>query len=253
MRYLILSDLHSNLEALQAVIAATEGAYDRLVCCGDLVGYGPDPNAVVNWARDHVTAAVRGNHDKACSGVTQAEDFNDAARASAFWTRGQLTSDNLQYLVDLPRGPRDIAEQFAILHGSPRDEDEYIHAPLTDAGVFEFLSHRVSFFGHTHLQGGFIRCGNRIEEVPLKPISRDAGSALTARGTLEIQADETCLLNPGSVGQPRDRDSRAAFAIYDTAGLVEYGRVSYDVDITVNKILQAGLPEFLAYRLLIGR
>ncbi len=253
MRYLILSDIHSNIEALQAVLEAAEGAYEQVICCGDLVGYGPDPDAVVEWVRKNVTALVRGNHDKACSGVMDAEDFSEGARLSAYWTRDHMRIETQRYLQTLPAGPRDIEGQFAILHGSPRDEDEYVPAPWAAAGVFGFLKHRVSFFGHTHLQGGFIRNRNRISEVRLKPIPKRAVSGIKARGTLEIQADETYYLNPGSVGQPRDRDSRAAFVIYDTDGLVEYGRVTYDIDTTMGKILDAGLPEFLAYRLAVGR
>ena len=253
MRYLILSDIHSNLEALQAVWEAAEGAYDQLICCGDLVGYGPDPDAVVDWVRQHVTAVVRGNHDKACSGIIGTDDFTEDARVSALWTRDHLTPENRSYLQSLPKGPRDIEGQFGILHGTPRDEDEYIPDTWAAAGMFEFLKHRVSFFGHTHLQGGFVKSRRRITEVRLKPVTRRAASGIRARGVLEIQAEETYYLNPGSVGQPRDRDRRAAFAIYDTDGLVEYGRVHYDIETTTNKILEAGLPEFLAYRLGIGR
>jgi predicted phosphodiesterase len=253
MRYLILSDIHSNFEALQAVLQASAGAYEQVICCGDLVGYGPDPDGVVDWVRKNATAVVRGNHDKACSGVMEPEDFSEGARVAAYWTREHLTLDNRQYLQGLPKGPRETPERFAILHGSPRDEDEYIPAPWAAAGVFDYLEHRVSFFGHTHLQGGFISSGKRIIEVPLKPIPQRPVSGIKARGVLEIQDDETYYLNPGSVGQPRDQDNRAAFAIYDTEGLVEYGRAVYDIEITMKKILDAGLPDFLAYRLAVGR
>jgi predicted phosphodiesterase len=248
MRYLILSDLHSNLEALQAVLAATEGAYETVVCCGDLVGYGPDPDAVVNWVRENVTEVVRGNHDKACSGIMEGDDFSEVARRGVYWTRAHLSPENLQYLRNLPQGPRDVMDQFAILHGSPSDEDEYVPTALDAAESFSLLRHRVSFFGHTHLQGGFVRSRLKIREVSSKAVDKTK-----TRGILEIQANETYLLNPGSVGQPRDRDTRTAFAIYDTEGVVEYGRVPYDMEATMNKILEAGLPEFLAYRLTLGR
>ena len=248
MRTLILSDLHSNLEALQAVLAAAEGAYDHVVCCGDLVGYGPDPDPVTNWVRENAAEVVRGNHDKACSGIEDGEDFNEPARLGVYWTRAHLSPENLQYLRNLPMGPRDVMDQFAILHGSPTDEDEYLPTPRDAAESFGLLRHRVSFFGHTHLQGGFVGTGSRISEVSAKVVPRKK-----TRGILEIQAKETYLLNPGSVGQPRDRDPRAAFAIFDTEGSVEYGRVPYDVETTMNKIREAGLPEFLAYRLSQGR
>src|SRR5437773_8196824 len=104
MRYLILSDIHSNLEALQAVIAAAEGVYDEVICCGDLVGYCADPNAVADWVREHVSTLVRGNHDKACSGVMDPEDFSEGARLSAYWTRERLSPENRLYLAELPRG-----------------------------------------------------------------------------------------------------------------------------------------------------
>jgi predicted phosphodiesterase len=248
MRYLVLSDLHSNLEALRAVAAAAEGGYDQVVCCGDVVGYGPDPDAVVNWIRENAAVAVRGNHDKACAGLIEGEDFSEVARQGVHWTRAHLSAENLQYLRNLPQGPRDVADAFAILHGSPADEDEYVPTRTDAAGCFSFLRHRISFFGHTHLQGGFVRRGLQITEVSPKVVPEGK-----SRGILEIQAREQYLLNPGSVGQPRDRDDRAAFAIFDTEGLVEYRRVAYDYETTMKKILDAGLPEFLAYRLSIGR
>lgn len=253
MRYLILSDIHSNLEALQTVLQAAEGAYDQVICCGDLVGYGADPNPVVDWVRAHVAAVVRGNHDKACAGLMDADAFTEGARLSAYWTRGQLSPANQGYLQNLPQGPREVNGEFGILHGSPRDEDEYIPATWAAVGVFELLRHPVTFFGHTHLQGGFIRQRRHVTEVPLKPFSARATSGVKARGVLEIQPDEVYYLNPGSVGQPRDHDPRAAFAIYDTDGLISYGRVPYDVETTMKKILEAGLPEYLAYRLTVGR
>ena len=248
MRYLILTDLHSNLEALQAVLAVTQGEYQQVVCCGDLVGYGPDPDPIVDWTRENVTDVVRGNHDKACSGVTNAEEFNEAARLAAYWTRAHLKLANLQYLKDLPMGPHEVMSQFAILHGSPRDEDEYVTTTWQAAESIDLLSHRVSFFGHTHLQGGFLRnSGGGVQTLRLTA-SRD-----TARESLEIRPDETYFLNPGSVGQPRDGDNRAAFAIFDTAGFVEYGRTPYDIAATMAKMRESGLHEFLAYRLSIGR
>ncbi|MBI2816036.1 MAG: metallophosphoesterase family protein [Acidobacteria bacterium] len=253
MRYLILSDIHSNWEALQAVTEIAAGAYDRVICCGDLVGYGPDPDAVVEWVRQNVAAVVRGNHDKACAGLTDAADFTEAARTAAYWTRCHINPDNKTYLENLDTGPKQVDELFAIVHGSLRDEDEYITAGWTAADIFELLSDRVNFFGHTHLQGGFIKSRRRIIDVPLKPFSTTPVSGLKQCGVLEIQADETYYLNPGSVGQPRDHDARAAFVIYDTDGLVEYGRVRYDVETTMKKILNAGLPEQLAYRLSVGR
>ncbi len=248
MRYLILSDIHANLEALRAVLAAAKDDYDEILCCGDLVGYGPDPDIVTDWVRENIKIVVRGNHDRACSGASDAEEFNEVARMVAFWTRGHLKLENLGYLLRLPTGPIEIADSFVILHGSPRDEDEYITTSYEAAECFPFLKRSVNFFGHTHLQGGFVKTerGN----ILLLPVGvpRDTDMRL-----LELQPGEVYMLNPGSVGQPRDRDPRAAYIIYDTRGHVEFHRVPYDVDATVRKMQQAKLPDFLSYRLTVGR
>jgi predicted phosphodiesterase len=248
MRYLIISDIHANFEALRAVLVSAKGDYDQIVCCGDLVGYGPDPDLVTDWVRANVPRVVRGNHDRACSGLDSADQFNEAARVAAYWNQSHLNAENTQYLMTLPAGPMEIDEAFGILHGSPRDEDEYVTASQEALDNFELLKHPVTFFGHTHLQGGFLRTtrGN----VLLLPMGVARESAFRL---LEVQPGETYYLNPGSVGQPRDRDPRAAFAIYDTKGYIEYRRVPYDVETTIRKMQEAGLPEFLAYRLSVGR
>jgi len=248
MRYLILSDIHSNYEALRAVLVSSKGDYDEIVCCGDLVGYGPDPDLVTDWVRENVGRVVRGNHDRACSGLDSADQFNEAARLAAYWNQNHLSQQNMIYLQTLPAGPMEIDEQFDILHGSPRDEDEYVTASVEATECFPFLKHVVTFFGHTHLQGGFLRTtrGN----VLLLPMGVARESAFRL---LEVQPGESYYLNPGSVGQPRDRDPRAAFAIFDTKGYIEYRRVPYDVETTIRKMQEAGLPEFLAYRLSVGR
>lgn len=250
MRYLVISDLHSNLEALQAVLTAAKDRYERVICCGDLVGYGPDPNPVVDWVRDHAVAVVRGNHDKASCGVTDAEDFNHAARAAALWTRGHLTVENLDYLRALPVGPL-LVDGFQIVHGSAQDEDEYIFVAQDAYQDFPMLGHRLTFFGHTHLQGGFVRMGGGLV-VTVQPSFRTG----LAWQQLELQERDQYLLNPGSVGQPRDGDSRAAFAIYDSGaglGLVEYWRTPYDFTATQRKMAAANLPEVLSRRLALGR
>lgn len=248
MRYLILSDLHSNLEALHAVLDAAAGKYDQILCCGDLVGYGPNPDEVVDWVRDNAALVVRGNHDKAASGVTDAGEFNESARMAAFWTRGHLRPGNLEYLKMLPMGPREVDGRFAILHGSPRDEDEYVSTSFEAVDLFRLLLHRVSFFGHTHLQGGFVKDERGQVNMLFSAIPKDK----TFR-RMELRPGATYFLNPGSVGQPRDRDIRAAFAIYDPEGAVEYRRVIYDIEATARKMRVAGLPAFLAQRLRVGR
>ena len=248
MRYLILSDIHANYEALQAVLDSAKGDYEDVVCCGDLVGYGPDPDLVTDWVRINVRCVVRGNHDRVCSGLENSDDFNEVARYAAYWTLNHTNAENIEYLKNLPKGPMDIAGAFQILHGSPRDEDEYVTASQEASECFELLEYPISFFGHTHLQGGFWRTdrGNTLM-LPLG-VSRESAQRL-----LEVRPGESYYLNPGSVGQPRDRDPRAAYAIFDTSGKVEFRRVPYNVENTIRKMQEAGLPEFLAYRLSVGR
>jgi predicted phosphodiesterase len=246
VRYLIISDLHGNWEALEAVVRDAQGQYDRSVCCGDLVGYGADPNPVVEWVRANCTATVRGNHDRACTGQEDLEWFNPVARAAAVWTLENLSVDNIRFIRELPAGPS-FVDGIQVLHGSPCDEDDYLVGADQAAEAFSYLESRVAFFGHTHLQGGFIWNRERVETVP-------AISLRAERQSLEIDSSGGYLLNPGSVGQPRDGDPRAAYVLYDSRrGIVEYRRVDYDKETAQRKIREAGLPMFLAERLSIGR
>lgn len=249
MRYLIVSDLHSNAEALQAVLEAAEGRYDRVICCGDLVGYGADPNATVDWARQNVSVIVRGNHDKASCGVTDGEDFNPLARYAALWTRAQL-AENLEYLRNLPTGQIEV-DGFHLVHGSVEDEDQYVFFSEHAGLLFPRLQFALTFFGHTHIQGGFVREG--MGPVRTIPVAVSENRGFTA---YELVEREQYLVNPGSVGQPRDGNARAAFVIYDSGaahGVVEYRRAPYDVAAAQQKIRAAGLPPRLADRLAVGR
>ncbi|HWR52096.1 MAG TPA: metallophosphoesterase family protein [Bryobacteraceae bacterium] len=245
MRYLIVSDIHGNWEALESVLASARGGYDEVCCLGDVVGYCADPNRVTDWIRTNVKAVVRGNHDKACAGLENLEWFNPIARQAALWTMQHLTTENLEWLRALPKGPL-VTEEFEMFHGSPLDEDDYIVSAQDAAQLMGYLQSPVSFFGHTHLQGGFTceRCGVRKIERP----RRDANGRV-----LELQRDSLYMINPGSVGQPRDGDPRTAWAVYDSVErLVEYRRAEYDVRACQNKILRCGLPELLAHRLEAG-
>jgi predicted phosphodiesterase len=247
MRYLILSDIHSNLEALEAVLRASAQRYDALLVLGDLVGYGADPNAVVDKIRGLAPAAiVRGNHDKVAAGLDDAEDFNPMARSAARWTREALTPPNLQYLCDMPAGPLVVDDIIEICHGSPLDEDLYVVADIDAARSIAVARTRICLFGHTH-----VAVSARMDSQRRLSIEAPQGHP---EFPTAIDAESKYLINPGSVGQPRDGDSRAAYAIADLdQKVVTLHRVAYPIEAAQKKILDAGLPPMLAYRLGMGR
>ena len=241
-----MSDLHANREALDAVVRETEGRYDQAICCGDLVGYGADPNPVTEWVHEHCTVVVRGNHDRASSGLDDLEWFNPVARAAAVWTLENLSQANADYIRHLPQGPV-LVDGFQVVHGSPYDEDEYVLAAGEAGQAFGYLEARLAFFGHTHVQGGFIWTQSRVETIARISVRTD-------RQVMEIDPQCAYLVNPGSVGQPRDGDPRAAYAIYDSdAQMLTYCRAAYDVEAAQQRIRQVGLPPILADRLSVGR
>lgn len=246
MRRLILSDIHSNLEALKAVLDDAQGAYDEIVCCGDVVGYNANPAEVVAWTRRYARYIVRGNHDCGCAGITDISDFNLPARYATLWTRSQLPREDLDWLSALPAGPV-YAEEFQLCHGSPADEDEYLIQSSQVEPLDQFLLRPVCFIGHTHWQGGW-----SWQRGGLVPLSRPA--LTETERIIDLDPDYLYLINPGSVGQPRDRDPRAGYAIWDSAErLLTFKRVRYDVRSAQSRILEAGLPELLAERLAFGR
>jgi len=245
VRYLIISDIHGNIDALDAVVEDAKGKYDQILCCGDLVGYGAEPNAAANWVRSNCAGVIRGNHDKVASGVNDMEDYNPAAVLSTMWTRKTLTAENIEYLRNLSAGPLEVSG-FSIVHGSPRDEDEYLVDVRDAMRARESIVTQVTFFGHTHLQGGFFFRRNSVKAIEKVPAKR-------SEATVAIDDASRFFINPGSVGQPRDRDPRAAYAVYSSEDrLVTYYRVAYDIAKAQAKIIQAGLPEPLANRLAIG-
>ncbi len=247
MRHLIISDIHSNLTALDAVLEAAQGRWVKTACLGDLVGYGPDPNEAVNRVRALGALVIRGNHDKAVSGVTDPEDFNPVARATVLWTRQQLLPENLQYLQSLPRGPVPAGE-FFLVHGSVHDEDEYVYSPAQALDGLLDAPAPLVFFGHTHFQGGFALREGEVQVLGFAP------SGGKPYSTFSLEPDTAYLLNPGSVGQPRDGDVRAGFAIADLENrTVEFWRVPYDIEIVQARMARAGLPEPLILRLSYGR
>ncbi len=251
VRVLLLSDIHSNLDALEACLAAAP-AYDRIANLGDVVGYGACPNEVISRARELDGIFVRGNHDKACSGVSDLDYFNPVAGLAVLWTKRTLTAENLQWLRNLPTGPVQLPElsgvQFA--HGSPLDEDEYLIQPTDALDPLAETPLPLTFFGHTHVQGGF--CLNETDARSLRPKYEDRGRL--QKHDLPLKPGVHYLVNPGSVGQPRDGDPRAAFAVYDSeSNLVSFFRAPYDIERAQRRILDAGLPERLANRLSEGR
>ena len=244
MRYLLLSDIHANLDALESVLEAASGAWDRLLVLGDLVGYGAEPNAVIERVRglDPLTV-IRGNHDKASCGLDDGGNFNQIARYAAAWTQQQLTPDNRDYLRQLAQGQIEIDDRLEICHGAPFDEDHYIFDAVDAQRAFDAATRPICVFGHTHLPVIFTATDDDLAaDVP-----DDEVRALTLRpGT-------AYLMNPGSVGQPRDGDPRAAFGLYDSDGSFTFRRVQYNVAEAQRKISAAGLPQNLANRLGIGR
>ncbi len=272
MRLLVVSDIHANWDALDAVLQATAGEYDAILCLGDIVGYGANPVECSLWARDRCREIIRGNHDVAVVEPERLRDFNWQARQAVEWTRAQLHPDQLRWLAELPHGPREIAG-MRLAHGSPRDEDEYViaieqaflcladlpaQAEPSSAEAGREASEPapppgpvppVTCIGHTHIQGGFSLRQNHIAvlrpELPPSP---------QARMQLQLDPETRYLLNPGSVGQPRDGDWRAAYLLCATGGnTVTFGRTEYDLQAAQRKILSAGLPRHLADRLAIGK
>ena len=251
LRILLLSDIHANLEALNACLEAAP-AHDRIVNLGDVVGYGADPNAVIDSVRSLSGQIVRGNHDKAVSGVMNLEHFNPMAGLAALWTREHLTPEKLDWLRELPQGPIYVPEleQVQFVHGSPMDEDEYLVNTRDSREPLMTASARITFFGHTHRQGGFSWNGEQPDIICPEYGSPDQIDSWS----LPLREGVRYLINPGSVGQPRDEDWRAAFAVLDSdLRRVEYFRVPYDVKSAQEKILDAGLPPRLATRLATGR
>lgn len=251
MRILVLSDIHANLEALDACLAAAP-SFDVVVNLGDIVGYGASPNEVSERSRQLGKTFVRGNHDKAATGVMDLEDFNPMAAAAAIWTRNELTPENLEWLRALPHGPVSLPEfpDVQLVHGSPNDEDEYV-VSLGDAlAPLITLTVPLTFFGHTHLQGGFFANGSSADGF--RPEYRTVGQAESV--PLQLKPATRYLINPGSVGQPRDGDWRAAFALFDTeAQIVHYHRTPYNLKAAQDRIFGANLPPRLATRLAAGR
>lgn len=246
MRYLILSDIHANMDAFDAVLAHAAGKWDRVLVLGDLVGYGAEPNAAVDRVRSlEPEAVIRGNHDKAASGIDDGSQFNHVARLAALWTGTQLTPSNLDYVRTLPMGPVQIDALTEICHGTPFDEDHYVFDGNDAMLALQSAQRPLCLFGHTHLPALFKIVEERLEGMPLDP-DRDQ--------VIPLQRGARYLVNVGSIGQPRDGDPRAGYGVLDDeARELRAFRVPYPVERAQQKILAAGLPASLANRLALGR
>jgi len=244
MRFLVLSDVHANLEALDAVLAV-ERSWSQALVLGDLVGYGADPNAVVERVRQlPIAAIVRGNHDKVATGLASVDTFNPVARQAILWTARALTADNRAWLAALPQGPTPFDGDIEVCHGAPFDEDFYVFDELDAERAGASASRPLCLLGHTHVQGIF-RLGQYV--------SAERTSARVPY-PFHYATISRALVNCGAVGQPRDGDPRAAYGVLDTdAKVLTLGRVAYDVESAQAKILAADLPVSLAQRLAIGR
>jgi predicted phosphodiesterase len=247
MRLLVISDLHANLTALEAALDAVKGRWDSCVCLGDVVGYGPDPDEVTSRLRALRATTIRGNHDKAAAAIMDTSDFNPVAKAAIDWTHDKISADNLAWLEGLPQGPLETAG-VVLVHGAFQDEDEYVFTPEQALDGLLDSTAAVTFFGHTHHQGGFSYQDSSLEVLQIRP------RATESFAPLRIESGKRYLLNPGSIGQPRDGDPRAAFAVADLEHhVVEFWRVPYDILGVQERMRRAPLPEPLVQRLAVGR
>jgi predicted phosphodiesterase len=246
LRYLILSDMHANWDAFEVVLRRSRRKrFDAVLVLGDLVGYGAAPNQVVDAVRalGPRLITVRGNHDKVVTGIDNGANFNQTALAAAQWTTGRLTPSNLRYVRDLPKGPVEIEKDIAICHGSPLDEDTYVFSDVDAYEIFSAFAVPLTFFGHTHIPSLFSLEGRRLGVTALRG----------DEGTITLHPEGRYLINPGSIGQPRDRDPRAAYMTYDSQRrVVHWYRLPYPIREAQRRIRKAGLPGSLADRLAFG-
>ncbi|HEX9901823.1 MAG TPA: metallophosphoesterase family protein [Acidobacteriota bacterium] len=245
MRFLIFTDIHGNLEALEAMFKfVSRKRIDHYLFLGDLVGYGASPNEAIDKVKQlEPLSLIRGNHDKAVCGLDSIETFNPIAVSAIAWSRKEISKPHAQFLCRLKKGPLIINEQVSISHGAPFDEDFYIFGEFDAAEAFQYLPTRIGFFGHTHFPFLYIKEGNAVRGHPLEG----------DHGVIRLKKNAKYLINPGSVGQPRDRNPKAACAIYDTAeATLHHYRFDYNIDTAQAKILKQNLPAALAERLSLG-
>ena len=236
------------MEALDVCMErARVAGFDAVLCCGDVVGYGPEPNEAIQCLRQEEAVTIRGNHDRVASGQDEPTDFNLHAARAALWTREALTEESQAWLRELPLGPLDVGDGAELVHGAVTDEDDYIMCPADAAESFALTRRGLTFFGHSHFQCVYAcdASGN---------VTTEATGESKGVGLFTLRDDVQYLINPGSVGQPRDNDTRAGFAIWDTGrSLIEFYRVEYPLGMTQEKMRKADLPTYLIDRLSQGR
>ncbi|MCK5058357.1 MAG: metallophosphoesterase family protein [Candidatus Aminicenantes bacterium] len=244
MKYLIFSDIHSNLEAFEKLLSikkATE--VDKYLFLGDLVGYGANPNETIELFKTiNKSHYIRGNHDKVIADLESSSLFNPVAAFSAEWSKIQTSKENQEFLKNIKRGPEIVDHFITICHGSTFDEDYYVFSMFEAVESFKFMETQVGFFGHTHFPIIYLLRNDKIDIVPLSKNIK-----------IKLDPNTRYLINPGSIGQPRDKDPDPSFVIFDsTRKEVHFQRFPYDIKKTQRKIREVGLPEILSSRLESG-
>ncbi len=244
MKYLIFSDIHSNLEAFEKMLSLKKvQEVDKLLFLGDLVGYGADPDKTIDLYKElKDTYAIRGNHDKVISELESSSLFNPVAAFSAEWSKLHINKENTQLLLNLKKGPLVVDRFITICHGSTFDEDYYVFSMFEAVESIKFMQTSIGFFGHTHFPIIYLLRNEKIDVVPLNNNTK-----------IKLDPNTRYLINPGSIGQPRDKNPNPSFVIFDsTKREIQFIRFSYNVKKAQKKIREAGLPEILASRLESG-
>jgi len=243
MRFAIISDIHANIEALDSFFESIkDNPVDEIICLGDLVGYNASPNECIELIREKKIKCLMGNHDARAAGIEDLSEFNLLAANAIEWTKGVLKEENRAFLAGLPRC-LNVAKKFYAIHGSIDDTDRYIYGAADALRNFKLLEKvkglNICFFGHTH--------------VPISYLCANDSVRMNLDNSIKLKKGASYLINPGGLGQSRDKDHRGSYAVYDTkTSEVTFHRIEYDIDSTVEKIIEAGLSPRLAERLKLG-
>ena len=244
MKYLIFSDIHSNFEAFESLLRCPPVIEaDKHLFLGDLVGYGASPNQTIDLFKEITSIySIRGNHDKVIANLESSSLFNPVAAFSAEWSKLQIAEDNQAFLKQLKKGPEVVDHFITICHGSTFDEDYYVFSMFEAVESFKFMETSIGFFGHTHFPVIYLLRNEKIDIVPL-----------TQETKIKLDPNTRYLVNPGSIGQPRDKNPNPSFIIFDSNKKeLQFKRFTYNIKETQRKIREAGLPEILASRLESG-